>query len=90
MEDIRIYTLKDTSDILKLSYQTVLKLVDKGYLAAVKHGGQWRVTQKEIDRFKNEGNLKDEDDSIIKISGDEETEEAKVEAEEEDDTTTLQ
>ena len=56
MEEKDFFTLEETAKILDLSYQTILRLAQKGYLCAVKHGGKWRVTQREIARFKNEGN----------------------------------
>lgn len=68
--DKDIFSLQETAEILDLSYQTILSLVKKGYLVAVRHGSQWRVNKDEIERFKNEGNLNEPID-LVSIEEDE-------------------
>ena len=44
-------TLKETCEILRIERHTAKRWIDKGILKATKLGGQWRVTQTEIDRL---------------------------------------
>lgn len=52
------YTLKDMCEILKLHYQTVLKLLRTKKLNGFKAGREWRITHRDlldfIERGKNE------------------------------------
>lgn len=43
-----IYTLDETTDLLKISESTFFRLVKKGILRAAKVGGQYRVLGQEI------------------------------------------
>ena len=64
MEEKELYTLDETAKMLDLSYQTVLSLAKKGYILAIKHGGQWRINNTEIKRFKIDGNFQGEIDIV--------------------------
>ena len=64
MENKELYTLQETAEMLDLSYQTVLSIARKGYILAIKHGGQWRVNSTEIKRFKIDGNFEGEIDIV--------------------------
>ena len=43
-----IYTLEETTSLLKISRSTFLRLIKKGAIAAYKIGGQYRVLGSEI------------------------------------------
>lgn len=45
-----VYTVKEVAEILKTNVTYVYKLRDAGLLTFLKLG-QWKVTQKELDRF---------------------------------------
>ncbi|MDI6733102.1 MAG: helix-turn-helix domain-containing protein [Planctomycetota bacterium] len=44
-------TIKDVCKFLSISRDTVYRLIQSGKLTATRIGGQWRFTEKEIDRF---------------------------------------
>jgi excisionase family DNA binding protein len=46
-----IYTIEEVADILKVSQQTVRKLIREKKLRTVRVGVQIRIRQSEIDRF---------------------------------------
>lgn len=46
------YTLSDLIDILGVSRRTLLKYIKQGKLRAFKLGNQWRVTETELNKFK--------------------------------------
>ncbi|MBI9008710.1 MAG: helix-turn-helix domain-containing protein [Tenericutes bacterium] len=46
------YTLSDLIDILGVSRRTLLKYIKQGKLRAFKLGNQWRVTEAELNKFK--------------------------------------
>lgn len=45
------YTVEEISTILKLHFQTVLKLLKSGDLVGFKTGRAWRVTKKDLEDF---------------------------------------
>lgn len=47
-----MYSLKEVAEILKIHYVTVFRFVQQGKIKAVKVGGQWRVTEEELERIK--------------------------------------
>ncbi len=46
------YTLSDLIDILGVGRRTLLKYIKQGKLRAFKLGNQWRVTEAELNKFK--------------------------------------
>ncbi len=46
------YTLSDLIDILGVARRTLLKYIKQGKLRAFKLGNQWRVTEAELNKFK--------------------------------------
>jgi len=51
MAEIKVYTIKETAEILKTDQQTVLSEIEKGNINAFKIVGDWRVTQQSIEDF---------------------------------------
>ena len=47
----RLWTINELVAFLKVSYPTVLNLIKKDKLPAIRLGKQWRVTQKALDEF---------------------------------------
>jgi len=52
----RELTVREAARHINKHYVTTLNLIYKGYLRAVKKGGNWYVTEEEVDRFNREGN----------------------------------
>lgn len=50
MEDKQL-TLQEVSSRLRVSDETIYRLLKKGVLAGYKVGLQWRIKQSELDRF---------------------------------------
>ncbi len=48
---VKSYTLKEICDILDVSYRTVLKYVESGRLKGVKIGRNWRISERNLQRF---------------------------------------
>ena len=44
-------TLEEVADNLRVSVQTVRRLIDDGELVGIKVRGQWRVRQKDLDDY---------------------------------------
>ena len=55
MEDIKVYTLKEVEDILKVTQRTLYNYIKSGQLKAVKLGREWRVTDEELKNFLKTG-----------------------------------
>jgi len=45
------YDVEEVALLLKISYQTVMKLIKKGDIKAIRLGKQYRVPKSEIDRL---------------------------------------
>lgn len=54
-ETMKVYTLEELVDILKVTRRTLYNYIKSGSLKAVKMGKYWRVTQKQLDAFLNDG-----------------------------------
>jgi len=52
----KLLTLKEVAKELRKSYNTVFRYTKLGFIKAIRIGGQWRITQEELERFKAEGN----------------------------------
>lgn len=54
---MKIYTIKEACQELKLCRQTLYTLIQKGEISAKKVGSKWLVNGDSIDRFLNEDQL---------------------------------
>ena len=54
-ETMKVYTLEELVDLLKVTRRTLYNYIKSGRLKAVKMGKYWRVTQKQLDAFFSEG-----------------------------------
>lgn len=57
-ETMKVYTLEELVDLLKVTKRTLYNYIKEGKLKAVKMGKYWRVTQKQLDAFLNDGEAK--------------------------------
>ena len=55
MTDIKVYTLDEVADILKVSRRTLYTYIKEGKLPAVKMGKYWRVSQDALEAFISTG-----------------------------------
>lgn len=53
LQGLKLYTLSEIEPILGVSHRTLLSYVKNGTLHAVKIGGKWKVTEKELKRLIN-------------------------------------
>lgn len=51
--DIKVYTLKEVSEVLKVTERTLLTYIKEGKLKANKIGGKWIVSQENLQNFIN-------------------------------------
>ena len=54
-ETMKVYTLEELVDLLKVTKRTLYNYIRTGRLKAVKMGKYWRVTQKQLDAFLQAG-----------------------------------
>lgn len=54
-DEIKLYTLLEAQDILKVTRRTLYNYVKSGKLKAVKIGREWRVTQESLKEFITKG-----------------------------------
>lgn len=55
MADIKVYTLDEVADILKVTKRTLYNYVKAGKLPAVKIGKYWRVSEESLQAFISTG-----------------------------------
>ncbi len=55
MEEIRVYTLTEVVDILKVTRRTLYNYIKNGQLKAVRVGREWRVSHKNLQEFVESG-----------------------------------
>lgn len=55
MADIKVYTLDEVADILKVTKRTLYNYVKAGKLPAVKIGKYWRVSEESLQTFISTG-----------------------------------
>lgn len=48
MSSIRLLTIREISQILKMSTQTIYKMIESGQIPAIKIGAQWRFDEEKI------------------------------------------
>ena len=51
MADLKVYTLDEVADILKVTKRTLYNYIKAGELPAVKMGKYWRVTAENLQHF---------------------------------------
>ena len=51
MEEIKVYTLKEVQEILKVTQRTIYTYISGGKLKAVKMGKYWRVRHQDLEAF---------------------------------------
>lgn len=51
MADIKVYTINEVVDILKVTRRTVYTYLAEGKLKAIKMGKYWRVTEDNLKEF---------------------------------------
>lgn len=54
-EDIKLYTLQEVANILKVSRQTIYNYVTAQKLKATKYGKEYRVTEENLQEFIEKG-----------------------------------
>ncbi len=55
MPDIKLYTLQEVANILKVSRQTIYNYVTINKLKATKYGKEYRVTEENLREFIEKG-----------------------------------
>lgn len=51
LEDIRLYTVQETAELLGVTTRTILTYLKEGKLTGRKIGGKWKMTEEELRRF---------------------------------------
>ena len=54
-EPIRVYTLDEVAEVMKITRRTLYTYVKEGKLKAVKIGREWRVSETALQDFLNKG-----------------------------------
>jgi excisionase family DNA binding protein len=52
------YTLKEIAEKFKVTVQTIRNWIRQGKIRAIKLGGNWRISQSEVDNFTEESSKK--------------------------------
>jgi len=55
MADIKVYTLDEVADIMKVTKRTLYNYIKAGTLKAVKMGKYWRVSEESLQAFISTG-----------------------------------
>lgn len=55
MEELKVYTLREVKDILKVTQRTLYTYIKGGQLRATKIGKYWRVKHSDMEEFINTG-----------------------------------
>ncbi len=55
-DGMKLYTLTEIEPIIGVSHRSLLTYVKQGKIKAVKIGGMWRVKEKDLQDFLNNGN----------------------------------
>ena len=53
MTDLKFYTLKDISELLKVTERTLLTYLKEGKLKGQKIGGKWIISETNLQKFLN-------------------------------------
>lgn len=54
LTDIKIYTMKEVSELLKVTERTLYNYIKSGKFKAKKIGGKWMITEENLKRFIDE------------------------------------
>ena len=57
MADIKVYTLKEVADIIKVTRRTLYNYIKDNKLKAVKIGKHWRVSEQSLQEFLTVGTI---------------------------------
>ena len=49
--DMRFMTLAEAAAVLQISKRTILRMIQKGSVPALKVGGQWRIRESQLRRW---------------------------------------
>jgi len=55
MDDFKLYTIEEITDILKVTQRTLYNYIKSGALKAVKIGKYWRVKHTDLQNFIDKG-----------------------------------
>ena len=55
MEEVKVYTLEEVADILKVTRRTIYNYIKNAQIDAVKIGREWRVTSQALNEFLEHG-----------------------------------
>jgi excisionase family DNA binding protein len=55
MADIKVYTAKETMDLLKVTKRTLYNYIKAGQIKAIKCGREWRITEEALKEFLEHG-----------------------------------
>jgi excisionase family DNA binding protein len=50
---LKMYTLNEISELLKIGKKTLMRFIESGDLQAYKIGKSWRISEKELEKFIN-------------------------------------
>jgi len=51
MKDIKVYTVKEVTEILKCTKRTLYDYINSGKIKAVRIGREWRITEQALADF---------------------------------------
>lgn len=54
-DEIKLYTLQEVADVLRVSRQTIYNYVTAKRLRATKYGKEYRVTEEDLQQFIKDG-----------------------------------
>jgi excisionase family DNA binding protein len=49
--ELRFMTLAEAATVLQISKRTILRMIQKGAVPALKVGGQWRIRESQLKRW---------------------------------------
>ena len=55
MSEIKLYTLKEVAEILKVTKQTIYNYIKSGRIKATKYGKEYRITEKDLNTLIKNG-----------------------------------
>ncbi len=55
MDDFKLYTIEEITDILKVTRRTIYKYIKNGSLKAIKIGKYWRIKRVDLQKIVNQG-----------------------------------
>lgn len=55
MQEIKVYTITEVADILKVTKRTIYNYIEAGQLKATKVGREWRIRHEDIQAFLSKG-----------------------------------